>query len=163
MASPQAALKVASKYKINMFNADGDYQAAAAIAKAVSAADAEVWLDMKGYSGVWVGVMGVNATSRVTALSIVADANSAGTDGNIVIATSADSAATHEGGWMQVEATAEQIVQEGADNSKALRYIAVKITANANTDEFAITVVRYGPRFAYSALTAGSAANATIA
>jgi len=163
MSSPQAALKIASGYKINMFNADGDYQAGAAIAKAVSAADAEVWLDMKGYSGVWVGVIGVNTTSRVTALSIVADAAAAGTDGNIVIATSADSAATVEGGWMQVEATAEQIVQEGEDNSKKLRYIAVKITAHANTDEFAITVVRYGPRHGYRTLTAGSAANATIA
>ena len=159
MTSPQAALKVASKNKINLFMIDGDYTTAK-IACNHSAADAEVWLDMKGYSGIWVGAIGVSNGSRVTALSIVADAAADGTDSNVNIVASADTAATHEGGWMQCEATAEQIVQEGEDASKNLRYVGIKVTANAAEDEAAIVVLRYGPRHAYRGLTAGSAANA---
>jgi len=159
MASPQAALKFGSRNKINMFGVDGNYTTAA-IAKAVSMADAEVWLDMKGYSGVWVGVVGT--IDYPTVVSIVADAAADGSDGNVVIATSADAAGTAEGGWMQVEATAEQIVQEGEDNSKNLRYIAVKLTSNGAGDEHGVAVIRYGPRHGHRTLTAGSATNTPI-
>ena len=161
MASPQEALKFGSKNKVDFFNVDGDYTTAA-VAQAVSTSG-EVWLDMKGYSGLFVLAGGVNLTGDgPKSLEIVADAAADGSDGNISIVTSSSDVTTAEGGYMIVEATAEQIVQEGEDNSKALRYVGIKLGLNSSDDEAAITVIRYGPRFAHRTLTAGSAANASI-
>ena len=162
MASPQAALHFMSRNKVDFFNVDADLTTAA-VPVAISNGGAAVWLDMKGYSGVFFIAGGVNLTGAgPKSLVIVADEDSNGGDGNIEIASSASNVCSAEGGYMVVEATAEQIVQEGADNSKNLRYVSVKLgLANAN-DEAAIVAVRYGPRFAHGTLTAGSAANASI-
>jgi hypothetical protein len=162
MASPQAALHFASRNKVDFFNVDADLTTAA-VPVAISNAGAAVWLDMKGYSGIFVLAGGVNLTGAgPKSLSIMADEESDGTGGNVEIVASTSDVCTAEGGYMIAEATAEQIAQEGADNSKDLRYVSIKLgLANAN-DEAAITVVRYGPRFSHGTLTAGSAANASI-
>ena len=163
MASPQAADKFAVNNKVDIWNVDGDYTTAA-ITTSVSTTG-EVWLDMKGYSGLWVGVIGTNLTGTgPSALSIVGDESSTGATGNVVIATSSDSAVTGEGGYLTLEITAEQMKQEGLDNATAydLRYAAVKLTMNHANDEATVVAVRYGPRFARDGLTAGSAANSTI-
>ena len=162
MASPQAALKFGSRNKVDFFNVDANLTTAA-VPVAISNGGAAVWLDMKGYSGIFVLAGGVNLTGAgPKSLVIVADAAAAGTDGNIEIVASTSDACTAEGGYMIVEATAEQIAQEGADNSKALRYVSIKLGLENASDEAAITVVRYGPRFGHGTLTAGSAANASI-
>ena len=129
----------------------------------VSNAGAEVWLDMKGYSGVFflVGLVNAGGTGPEV-LKIVADANADGSGGNVEIATSTSSAVTHEGGYMIVECTAEQIAQEGADNNKALRYVSIDLEMHHSGDEAAVFAVRYGPRFAHGTLSAGSPANASI-
>lgn len=164
MASPQALDKFAVNNKVNMFNVDGDYTTAA-ICSSVSTSG-EVWLDMKGYSGLWVGAMGVNLTGvGPSALSIIGDSDSDGGSGNnVTVATSADTAVSAEGGWISVEASAEQIKQEGNDDATPtnLRYVGIQLTMANAADEAAIVVVRYGPRFSYDALTAGSAANTSI-
>jgi hypothetical protein len=163
MASPQAADSFATRNKVDVFNVDGDYTVAA-ITTAVSTSG-EVWLDMKGYSGIWVAAIGTNLTGAgPSVLSLVGDESSTGATGNVTIVSSTDSAVTGEGGYMTLEATAEQIKQEGLDNSTAydLRYVAVKLTMANNADEATIVVVRYGPRFSRDGLTAGSAANASI-
>jgi hypothetical protein len=162
MTSPQAALKFGSRNKVDFFNVDADLTTAA-VPVAISNGGAAVWLDMKGYSGVFFLAGGVNlAGNGPKSLVIVADANSDGSDGNIEIVSSASDVCTAEGGYMIAEATAEQIVQEGEDNSKKLRYVSIKLGLNNLNDEAAIMAVRYGPRFGHRTLTAGSAANASI-
>jgi hypothetical protein len=163
MASPQAADSFATRNKVDIFNVDGDYTTAA-ITTAVSSGAAE-WLDMKGYSGIWVGVIGTNLTGTgPTVLSLVGDTSPTGATGNVTIVTSTDAAVTTEGGYMTLEATAEQIKQEGLDNATPydLRYVAVKLTMDNALDEATVVIVRYGPRFSRDGLTAGSAANASI-
>lgn len=162
MASPQAALKFGSRNKVDFFNVDADLTTAA-VPVAISNGGAAVWLDMKGYSGIFVLAGGVNLTGTgPKSLVIVADAAADGSDGNVEIVASTSDVCSAEGGYMIAEATAEQIAQEGEDNSKDLRYVSIKLGLNNAGDEAAITVVRYGPRFSHRTLTAGSAANASI-
>lgn len=164
MASPQALDKFAVNNKVDLFNVDGDYTTAA-ICSSVSTSG-EVWLDMKGYSGLWVGAIGTNLTGTgPSALSIIGDSDSDGGSGNnVTVATSADSAVTGEGGYITVECSAEQIKQEGNDDATPtnLRYVGIQLTMNNAGDEATIACIRYGPRFARDGLTAGSAANASI-
>ena len=162
MASPQAALHFMSRNKVDFFNVDADLTTAA-VPVAISNAGAAVWLDMKGYSGVFflVGLVNAGGTGP-EAVTIVADEDSDGGDGNVEIKASTSDAVTAEGGYMVVEATAEQLAQEGADNSKNLRYVSIKLEMHHSGDEAAVFAVRYGPRFAHGTLTAGSAANASI-
>ena len=58
MASPQAALKFGSRNKVDFFNVDATLTSAA-VPVAISNAGAAVWLDMKGYSGIFVLAGGV--------------------------------------------------------------------------------------------------------
>lgn len=164
MASPQAADKLACRQKIDIFNVDGNYTTAA-ICTAVSTSG-EVWLDMKGYSGLWVGAIGTNLTGAgPSALSIVGDSDSDGGSGNnVVVVTSGDDAVTGEGGYITAEATADQFRQEGNDAATAtnLRYAGIKLTMANALDEATIVCIRYGPRFPRDGLTAGSAANSSI-
>ena len=162
MASPQAYDKFFASNKVNTWPVDGSYSTAA-ISTAVGTT-AEVWLDMKGYTGIAVLATGINLTGvGVEEISIVGDSDSDGGSGtNVVIATSSDTAATGEGGWITVEASAEQIAQEGADNSVRLRYVGIKLENGNNGDEAVITTIRYGgPK--YDGLTAPTVAGATVA
>ena len=151
-----------SRNKVDFFNVDADLTTAA-VPVAISNGGAAVWLDMKGYSGVFfcVGAVAL-AGNGVEAVTIVADEDSDGGDGNVDIVASTSSATTAEGGYLVVEATAEQIAQEGADNSKNLRYVSIKLEMHNGGDEAAVFAVRYGPRFSHGTLTAGSADNASI-
>jgi len=161
MASPQAYDKFGVSNKLVSYPVDEDLSTGdVAVSVGTSA---EVWLDMKGFSGVFVVATGVNLTGAgPSALSIIGDSDSDGTSGsNVTIATSDDSAQTGEGGYLTVEASAEQMAQEGADNSVRLRYIGVELTMANSGDEAVITVIRYGGR-KYDGQTAGSVAGATI-
>ena len=162
MTSPQVALHFASRNKVDFFNIDEDLTTAD-VPLPISNGGDEVWLDMKGYSGVFflVGLVNAGGTGPEV-LKIVADANADGSDGNIEIVTSASGAVTAEGGYMIVEATAEQIAQEGSDNSKNLRYVSIELEMQHSGDEAAVFAVRYGPRFSHGTLSAGSPANASI-
>jgi len=161
MASPQAYDKFGVNNKLVSFPVDEDLSTAD-VAVSVGTG-AEVWLDMKGYDGVFVVATGVNLTGTgPEALSIIGDSNSDGASGsNVTLATSGDSAVTGEGGSLTVEASAEQMAQEGADNSVRLRYIGIELEQQNSGDEAVITVIRYGGR-AFDGLTAGSVAGATI-
>ena len=161
MASPQAYDKFGANNKLVSFPVDEDLTTAD-VAVSVGTG-AEVWLDMKGFSGVFVVVTGINlGGTGVEAVSIIGDSDSDGTSGtNVTIATSGDSAMTGEGGYLTVECSAEQMAQEGADNSVALRYIGIEVENQHSGDEVVVTVIRYGGR-AFDGLTAGSVAGATI-
>ena len=157
MASPQAYDFFFSTNKVNVFPVDGNYSTAA-IAKAVGSSDAEVWFDMKGFSGIHVTACGINVNSTgVEQITLVGDSDADGGSGsNVIIKASTDDAATAEGGWITVECSAEQMAQEGADNSVNLRYIGIKLENENTADETVIHVVRTGGR-AFSGLTAPSA------
>ena len=60
---------------------------------------------------------------------------------------------TLRGDSLILECSAEQIRQEGADNSEVLRYIAPKIGMANAADECTVTIIRRDPQHAYLNLT----------
>lgn len=146
MASPQAPQKFLSENKITSYPIDGSYS---------TAADIDKWVDMRDYAGIVMLATGIALTGvGPEVLTIIADAESDGSGGNVEIAANSD-AQTTEGDYMMVECTAEQIRQEGVDNSKELRYVSLKLENGNDADEAVVTYIRYGPRFAKSGLSVG--------
>ena len=148
MASPQDAQKFLANNKMESFAKDADFS---------TAADIDEWVDMRDYGGIAVMVTGINLTGAgPSGLDIIADEDADGGDGNVIITTWSGDAATAEGDFLVLEATSEQIVQEGEDNSKNLRYVSVKLKLANAGDEAVVTYVRYNPRFPQLDLTADS-------
>ena len=148
MASPQAADKLFSNQKIEMFWKDDDYS---------SEADIDEWVDMRDYSNFAVILTAGNLTGAgVKDLKIYADAESDGSGGNVSIVEWSGSVGSAEGDYLVLECTAEQIAQEGEDNSKDLRYVSAYVTLDNAADEAVVTYIRAGARFAQDGLTADS-------
>lgn len=152
MASPQGYSKFLDNNRIDTKAVDEDLTTAA-VPSAYS-----TWYDMDGYSGVVFIVTGINLTGAgANGLSIMADAAADGSGGNVeIVAHAVASSPASEGDSLVIECSAEQIRQEGVDNSKVLRYVAPKVKlANAN-DECVVTCIRVEPRHAYGSLTPDS-------
>ena len=150
MASPQAADKWLCNNKTDVFWCDDDFSSAAE-------ADA-AWLDMRGYAGIVAILTAGNLTGAgVKALSFYADSDADGNSGDAAaIVNWSGDVGSAEGDYLVLEMTAEQLAQEAADVGVDYRYVIPYITLDNAADEGVVTVIRYGPQFAYDGLTADS-------
>lgn len=148
MVSPQAANKLFANLAIKSYWKDGNYS---------TLSDIDEWVDMRDFSNFAAILTAGNLTGAgVVDLKIYADQDSDGGDSNILIADWTGSVGTAEGDQIVLECTAEQIAQEGADNSKELRYVSAYIQLANSGDEAVVTYVRGGARFPQDGLTADS-------
>ena len=147
MASPQAPEKFFANNKVQMFDHDPDTTNSTAVE----------WVDMRDYGEFSVIDMASALTGVGTdAFSIVADAESDGSGTNVTVVSHAIASAPDAvGDYLVLTVTAEQIVQEGEDNSQTgLRYVSAVIDKANTADESVVTYIRSKPRFAASGLTA---------
>jgi len=157
MASPQGSNKVFANQKIEMFDHDPDGTAAAVITP--DAGTSERWVDMSCYgSFAALAMSSTLAGNGITLIEIVANDKSDGSGTTVVIKTSGVVAADAVGDYVVEECTAEEIAQEGADNSVDLRYVACRLTVHNVADEAVATYIRSNPRFAENGLTADTIA-----
>lgn len=152
MASPQASDKFFANNKVTQYDHD---PANSTVATAIG------WVDMRDYGNFaalcFTSSLGGNGP---TAFSIIADSDSDGGSGsNVIIKTHAvGSAPDAVGDYLVLECTAEELAQEGADNSVDLRYVSVKVTCHHTDDEAVVTYIRSEARRAADGLTADTVA-----
>lgn len=151
MASPQASDKLFSNLKITMYDHDP--------ADSTVATDVE-WVDMRDYENFAVLTFASTLTGAgVTAFSILANSKSDGSGTDVTIKTHAvGSAPDAVGDYLVLECTAEEIAQEGADNSEELRYVSANLTCANAADENVVVYVRGGAKRACDGLTADTVA-----
>ena len=149
MASPQGYSKFLDNNKVTTYAIDQDLTTPA-VPTVFS-----TWVDMKGYGGCVMIATGINLTGvGVDALSIMADSDSDGGGGNVeIVAHAVGTAPSSEGDSLIIECQAEQLRQEGADNSEGLRYVAPKIGLGNAADECTVTIILTEPQHAYLNLT----------
>ena len=158
MASPQSSQKVFSKQKIEMWDHDpGDTNADVVTP---DGGTTERWVDMRDYESFAVVAMSSALTGNgISKLEIVANTLSDGTGTTVVIKDSGAVVADAVGDFVVEECTAEELAQEGADNSNIiLRYVAARLTVANGADEAVVTYIRATPRFAADGLTADTIA-----
>ncbi len=147
MASAQASDKLFANQKMNKY-----------IANEADAATEQTYtfVDMRDYENFAIGIVtSILGGTGPTTFEIVADADSDGGDGNVVIKAHAlGSLPNAVGDVVWLECTAEEIKALGVTNSKALRYVALNLDANHNDDEVAMVYIRGGARFPQDGLTA---------
>lgn len=152
MASPQGLDKFLSNNKLQMWDHDPDGTAAAVVTP--DAGTTTRWVDMRDYSSFVCAAMSSTLTGNgITKLEIVANTASDGSGTTVVIKDSGTVAADAVGDWVVEECSAEELRQEGADNSVNLRYVAGRLTVQNAADEAVVVYIRTEPRFAYDALT----------
>lgn len=133
MASPTETDTIRSQYLFQMWDHDpGDTNANVTTP---DGGTTERWVDMRDYTDFAVAcfttVLGGNGPTK---LEIVAAEDSAGTN-TVVIKDSGTVAPDALGDWVIETCTAQEVAQEGADNSYDLRYVAGRITCNNAGDE----------------------------
>lgn len=152
MASPQASNKLRSNLKIEMWDHDPGGTSATVVSP--DGGTTERWFDMNDFACFAVAAMASTlAGSGITKLEIVANTASDGSGTTVVIKDSGTIAADAVGDWAIEECTAEELAQEGADNSVSLRYVAGRITMQDAGDEAVVTYIGGEPRFAHLDLT----------
>jgi hypothetical protein len=147
MASAVTAQKFIANNAVSMYDLDPD---------ATSATDVG-WVDMQGYETFTVvAMLSVEGTSgNPSAMTIVANSNSAGTGDEAVIVSHADPTDCDAvGDWVVLECNAEQIAHEGRENGYALRYVSAKIALDAADAEMVVTYIRGGAKYPQLDLTA---------
>lgn len=141
MASPQAPKKLTSELMVSQVH-DGSDRTTAAVIPVSEANVSGTWFDMKDYSEVMVIASLHARTDNIEEFSIQADEDSDGGDGNVAIASHSDpTGADAKSDRVVLECTAEQLAQEGADNSKDLRYISAKVKTGNSADRVTITII----------------------
>lgn len=137
MVSPQASDKLSSGYLHQMW--DHDPGATTAIVVSPDGGTTKRVLDMRDYLNVQVGaaLTVIGSASGITKLEIIASA-AADMSSPEVIKDSGAIAADAIGDWAQLECTAEEVAQIATDSSKALRYVAGRLTCSHAADEAAV-------------------------
>lgn len=143
MASPQASQKLGSSILIKAYDFDPGGTAATDIS----------WQDMRDF-----GTFGVVFTRTIgtgnTTFAIIANASSDGSGSDVTIKTHAvGSEPDAVGDMLWLECTAEELAQEGEDNSVALRYVSASISVATGTDEGTVHYIFGAPRWSYKDLT----------
>jgi len=153
MASPQSVNKMLSNYK-QVEVVDASDRTTAAVIPVTEANVVGTWFDMRDYSNVMVKCILHTRADNIEEFSIVADSDSDGGGGNVTIVEHSDPTdADAAGDSVVLECSAEQIVQEGSDNSEYLRYISAKVKTGNASDR--VTIVITGiPKHAQDGLTA---------
>jgi hypothetical protein len=155
MASPQSSNKQFSNSAIEMFHHDPDGTSAAIVTP--DAGTTEQIVDMRDYEGFAVLAASSALTGAgITLLEIVASETADFSGETIVIKTSGAVVADALGDYVVAECTAEEVQQEGRDNSTpvAARYVAGRVTVADAADEAVVTYIRSGAKHATSGLTA---------
>lgn len=153
MASPQASMKIFANNKIEIF--DHDPNGTSALEVTPDGGTTQRWVDMRGYGAFAAIAMSSALTGAgITKLEIVANTASDGSGTDVVIKDSGTVACDAVGDYVVEECTAEEIAQEGADNSVDLRYVCARLTVANAADEAVVTYIRAYPRYAESGLTA---------
>lgn len=153
MASSQSSNKIFANQKIEMFDHDPDSTAALEVTP--DGGTTQRWVDMANYGAfAAIAMSSLLAGNGITKLEIVANDKSDGSGTDVVIKSSGTVAADAVGDYVVEECTAEELAQEGADNSVNLRYVCARITMQNAGDEAVVTYIRSNPRFAESGLTA---------
>ena len=149
MVSPQAFDKMLTELNVTSYQG----------VDASSAVDV-AWVDMRDYDRILIQATATELTGvGITALRILANAESDGSGTDVVIVAHAVGTAPDAvGDSLVLECSAEQIVQEGEDNSLDLRYVSVNMTAANSNDRILTTYIRKPGRYAFDALTADSIA-----
>lgn len=154
MASPTTTQKHLSRVKYEMWDHDPDGTSAAIVTP--DAGTTEQIFDLSGYSGFVCGAMSSTLTGNgITKLEIVASETSDFSGETIVIKDSGTVAADAVGDWVILECTADEVKQEGLDNSTpvAARYVAGRLTVANAADEAVVFYAGVEPRFASNNLT----------
>ena len=148
MASPQSSDKLFSNLMLYAYDHD----------PANSTVLTEIaWVDMRDYQNFAVLVFtSVLAGTGVTAVTIIANAESDGGGTDVAIKTHAmGSLPNAVGDFVVLECTAEEIAQEAADAGVAnVRYVTVTVTCNNTADEAVVFYIRGGAKRPHRALTA---------
>lgn len=147
MVSPQASDKFLANHKITQYDHDPDGTSATDVA----------WVDMRDFEEVVMSFFRSVGTGTI-AYSILANAESDGSGTDVTIKTGA---ATPDaiGDYAFLSCLAEEIAQEGADNSvTGLRYVSLSVTFGTGTDEGVVTYVRTNAKHPSDGLTADSIA-----
>ncbi len=141
MASPQAFDKMSSRLRV-VEVVDGSDRTTAAVIPVSELNVVGTWFDMRDVRSVLVKCILHSRTDNIEAFSIQADADSDGGDGNIAIVEHADpTGANLAGDSVFLECQAEQLAQEGADNSKELRYISAKVKLGNGSDRITMVII----------------------
>ena len=126
---------------------DGSDRTTAAYIPVSEASAPSVWWDMQNFSSVIVYCLLAARTDNIEALQVFAasDSTNSLTDA-VEVGDYADrdtDILDHDaaGDWVSVEVTAEQLAQEGADNSVACRYISAKVKLGNGSDRATIIIV----------------------
>ena len=141
----------------NMMESFTHMPAAAATEQSVKAgATTTTWRAMNGYEGFAViAVQGVLGGSGMIELSIYAATDDSASDAT-EIKTTGVIAADAIGDYAVLEVSMEEIEQMGKNAATPLTFthVVAYIDSHHNDDEQGVTYIRYGPRHAYTGLTA---------
>jgi len=155
MASAQAVEKIFANNAQELLVHDPDSTSAVIVTP--DGGTTEQWRDMRDFNNFSVTAMTSALTGTgVTLVEIVGNTASDGSGTTVQIKTSGAVAADALGDQVSLECTAEELRQEGNDNSVDLRYVAARITVENIADEASVLYNRCGARHATSGLTAAT-------
>lgn len=110
------------------------------------------WVDMRDYTHILVTATAAALTGTgVTAMSIIANSDSAGGGTDVTLATHAVGSAPDAAGDMLV--LEADMAVAAASTTADLRYVSVKLTCDNAADNIVVTYIRGGARFAQDELT----------
>jgi hypothetical protein len=148
-----ATNKFFANNKVESF--DHDPGSTAALEVTPDGGTTQRWVDMANYGSFSaIAMTSVLGGNGITKLEILANDKSDGSGTDVVIKDSGTVAADAVGDYVVEECTAEELAQEGADNSVNLRYVCARLTCHHAGDEAVVTYIRSKPRFAENGLTA---------
>ena len=127
-----------------------------AFAPGVTTATNVGFVDMADYGCLVASYYKTVGSTAVTAISVVASADSSGTDAVTVATLSLDSNPDAVGDYVFVEVAAEEVQQAGAEADPAqtdLRYVSLQVTAGDAGEEALVGYILAEPRYAENGLT----------
>lgn len=153
MASPQNSNWFACNFKAEQFFHDPDGTDPAILTP--DGGTTERSFDMRDYGHIAFLAMSCNLTGNGITLAEIIASESSDMSSPTVIKTSGPIVADAEGDYTYLECAAEEIKQEGVDDSdKKLRYVSLRLTVANAADEAAVAVIRGKARYPQSGLTA---------
>ena len=146
MASPQLPQNLLAKLSTAM-RLDASDRSTLAYVPVSEAGEDDVWFDMMDYKSVIVYFFLATRADNIEVAQVFAAVDSTNSTADAVeVGDYADrdtDILDHNaaGDWVSVEVTREQLAQEGATNSLALRYISAKVTLGNSSDRIMIVIV----------------------